>query len=692
MTTYVTPFGQTGPYRDYSASDLVLWHMGGLGYETPAFSVTDLTRHFPLRARGYQAEYLAAWTAAAATMVALFYRERYGVGQMVDVGAMEAVANHIRGDFATYSYDISRLPEGRMKSSFPWIWPCKDGHISFSTFYDHWWEALKEVAGRPEWMDNPDYVHVPGRRNDMDTIEKRLTPWVLARTRAELYDALQSKGVPCFPVLSTREVVDAPNFVARRFFVEQDHPVAGRIRQPGAPVRLRGTPWSLRTPAPTLGQHNDEELRELRVSAVPAESGDVSCEADSSGVSSEGAQDRPLAGIRVLDFGWILSVPHCGAWLGTMGAEVVRVESEARLESGRQATMVGADGVQGVNRSANWNGLNYSKLDVTLNLREPSAIELVKELVAVSDVVMENFSTGVMERLGLGYEALRRIRPDLVMLSGSTLGVTGPERQATGFGPNVSSYAGLPFVSGYPGGPPVNMGGNWPDYLVSVIMVFSILSALRYRQKTGRGQYIEVSMAEVIASAIPEAFLEYAMNGREMERIGNHDPHMAPHNVYPCQGHDQWVAVAVGADQWRTACEAMRHPEWVEDPRFDTLDRRKQNEEELDRMVSEWTEQRTAQDITRVLQRAGIAAGPVMSIFDLMDDPHLKARGFVIEMDHPEVGRRTVAGLPAKFSNIPELAYAPAPLLGQHNELIFGELLALGRERVQRLVADRVLY
>ena len=700
VATYVTPFGYTGPYRDYKGSDLVVWHMGGMGYETPANAVTDLEMEPPLRGGGHQAEYLAGWTAAAATMAAVAYRETYGVGQMVDVSAMEAVANHIRPNFAVYSYDVTGLRGSRIKSSFKWIWPCTDGHISASFTLDHWWEALIDLMGRPQWAQSPDYATLQGRRNDIDTIEVCVAAWLAQYNRHDLYVMLQAGGIPCFPVLSTAEILEAPQYAARGFFVEQDHPVAGRVKHPGPPVRQWGTQWGLERPAPTLGQHSEEVFTEfgVRSKREVSRSSEGPALAPAGGsqtgvLNGVGEANQPLRGLRVLDFGWILSVPHCGAWLGTMGAEVIRVESRARLELMRLGAWPYADGTAGVNRSSIWNGLNYSKLDVTLNLAEPAAIELVRELVAVCDVVMENFATDVMERLGLGYETLREIRPDLIMLSGSTLGVTGPEREASGWGPNVCSYAGQPYISGYAEGPPVNQGGNWPDFLVGTIMAFSIISALRRRQRTGQGGYVEVSMAEVVAGAIPEAFLDYAMNGRHAQRMGNHDLNMSPHNVYPCRGHDQWIAIAVADErEWEALCRAIGDPGLARDRRFDTLANRKHNEEEIDQLVAAWTRLHSPKEATCLLQDSGIAAGPVMNVFDLMEDPHLKERGFVVEMDHPEVGQRTVAGLPAKFSAMPSLDYSPAPLLGQHNQRILGQLLGVGQRRLERLVEDKAIF
>jgi crotonobetainyl-CoA:carnitine CoA-transferase CaiB-like acyl-CoA transferase len=486
---------------------------------------------------------LGGWTAAAASMVALYYREQYGVGQEVDVSAFESVVNHIRGNFAMHSYDADTLPKNREKAMFSWIWPCKDGYVSVAFIFDHWWASLVELMGSPNWATNPAYAEFIGRRENVEVIEPLLAAWMKPQTRAELYEKMQAAKIPCFPVQNTAEVVDSPHFNDRGFWVSQEHPVAGSIKQPGPPMKLGETPWKLRRPAPMLGQHNSEILNRAMLSkrriTPPIKP------------ITSGMRNRPLDGIRIVDFGWILSVPHCGAWLGSLGAEVIRVESKARLEMNRGGMRVAND--VGPNKSASWNGLNYSKLGVTLNIRNPEAVKLVEELVATSDVVMENFSTGVLERLGIGYDHLKTIKPDLVMVSGSTMGVTGPDRNSLGFGPNVCSYAGQPFITGYEGGLPQNMGGNWPDYLVGTIMAFSIMSALWHRNKTGQGQYIEVAMAETIASMMPEAFLEYTMNGNLVDRIGNHDPEMSPHNVYGTKGDDLWVAIAVRNDEeWRS--------------------------------------------------------------------------------------------------------------------------------------------
>ncbi|MBI4234007.1 MAG: CoA transferase [Chloroflexi bacterium] len=258
IAAYITPFGLTGPYRDYKGSDLIAWHMGGAGVGTPHQAVTDLGAQQPLRGGGFQADYLAGWTAATAIMAAVFYRHTYDVGQMVDVSAMEAVANMVRPDFARYSYDRPSVASPRPKASLPWIFPCKDGYISTSTNRDHWWEALKDLMGRPDWADSPAFKDMPSRRLNSDALELLLTQWYMQHTRQELYRMLVAKGIPCFPVNTIQEVVSSPQYAAWNFFVEQDHPAAGRIKQPGPFVRYSETPWTLRRPAPLLGQHNEE--------------------------------------------------------------------------------------------------------------------------------------------------------------------------------------------------------------------------------------------------------------------------------------------------------------------------------------------------------------------------------------------------------------------------------------------------
>ncbi|MHB8573784.1 MAG: CaiB/BaiF CoA transferase family protein, partial [Dehalococcoidia bacterium] len=258
IVTAITPFGLTGPYRDYKGGDLVAWHMGGTGEGTPFNAVTDPERQPPLRGGGYQAEYLTGWTAASATIIAVFCRERYGHGQIVDVSMLEAVANMMRPAFSMYTYDRSLIRTSRLKAASPWIYPCKDGYISTSHLRDHWWEAIKDLMDRPEWAESEAFAGPLLRRQNADALDPQFSVWLSGYTRAELYPLLMARGIPCFPVQSTAEVVASPHYHARGTIVEQHHPLAGTIAQPGPSVRYSATPWQLRRPAPLLGQHNEE--------------------------------------------------------------------------------------------------------------------------------------------------------------------------------------------------------------------------------------------------------------------------------------------------------------------------------------------------------------------------------------------------------------------------------------------------
>ena len=693
IVTCISPFGQTGPYRDFRSSELTSFHIGGLGRETPYNEVTDLERQPPLKAGGYQASYLTGWTAAAATMVALQHRSCYGAGQLVDVAEMEAVASMLRFSFAALSHDASSVWP-RQKIGFPWIMPCKDGHVSFSPYhYDHWWASFKEMMGHPDWAEAEMFATMPGRFQYTDVLEPLTVEWLKGQTKAELYAMALARGLPGFPVNSIPEVVRSRQFVARKFFVEVHHPQAGTLTQPGAPCRYERTPWRVTRPAPQLGQHTNEVLAERR-SGRDRSTPDPDRPASAAGdAPTLPARNQPLRGLRVLELGWALAVPHAMAWLGSLGAEIIRLESNTHLDTTRVSWAGAADGIPGPNRSAFFNGLNLSKKSITLNLGHPEGIALAKAIIRRSDIVAENFSVGTMEKLGLDYATLCALKPNLIVLSGSPLGRDGPERLATGWGPNTQAYAGLPYLTGYEGGPPSGIGGNWPDYMIGVSMVLAVLTALHYRRRTGRGQLLEVAMAETVATMIPEAILDYTMNGRHGIRLGNHHPAMAPHSVYRCKGDDKWVAIAVQTDlEWQALRRAMGSPAWADDPVFDAAAGRQLRQRELDERIAEWTRQHTHYEVMRLLQPLGIAAAPCLDVHELAADPQLQERGFLVELDHKEIGKRRLAGLPAKFSAMPQIAYGPAPLLGEHNEEIFCGLLGLSADEVKRLQDRQVIY
>lgn len=402
----------------------------------------------------------------------------------------------------------------------------------------------------------------------------------------------------------------------------------------------------------------------------------------------------PLEGIRVVDFTQIQAGPQATLWLAVMGAEVVKIESRERPDLLRRyAQTRDGRGDVGPNQSAPFAALNLGKKGCTLNLTQPRAVELAKDIVRLSDVVVENFSSGVMERLGLDYPSLKKVKPDIIMLSTCGLGRTGPEKSYLAYAAIIHAFSGLSSLSGYPGGRPNLMGMMWSDVLAAQTGAFAVLAALHYRARTGQGQFIDLAMSEATIAVIPEAIMDYTMNKRVRGCEGNRDDIMAPHGCYPCQGEDKWVAIAVANDEeWQAFCRAIGNPPWTKEERFKSQLGRWQNQEDLDRLVAGWTRKYTHYQIMQILQGIGIAAGPSCSVTDLFHDPHLGERGFFVEINHPEMGKALLVRTPWNVDGEAVGRYEPSPLLGEHNDYVFRTLLGLSPEEVKRLVEEKVIY
>jgi benzylsuccinate CoA-transferase BbsF subunit len=400
-----------------------------------------------------------------------------------------------------------------------------------------------------------------------------------------------------------------------------------------------------------------------------------------------------LSGLRILDFSWVWAGPICTMVLADMGAEVIKIESRHRIDAMRVVPPF-PEGVRGgFNRGGQFNTYNRNKKSCTLNLSRPEAIDIARRLVALSDAVVENFSPPVMTRLGLDYEVCRSIKPDIIFLSLSGYGATGPSRDFVSYGMQLQAYSGMASLTGYPDGPPRNLGTAVADTVGGLAGVFGILAAVHHRRRTGKGQFIDVAQCEGLATFCPEAILDYLMNGRLHDRTGNRDDAMVPHNVYPCRGEDKWVAIAVSADdEWQGLCEALGRPQLVDDPRFSDFYARHRNQDELDRIISMWTIQHDDLKIMHRLQAHGVPATAVLDNSRIVRDPHLKKRGFCVEDDHPKTGRRTISGPSFRLSRTPGSVRSHAPLLGDHNREVLAGLLGMSDDEIDDLVENQIVY
>lgn len=399
-----------------------------------------------------------------------------------------------------------------------------------------------------------------------------------------------------------------------------------------------------------------------------------------------------LDGIRVADFSQVWAGPYVTMLMAFMGAQVIKVESEGRPDFSRMQSITTRKRYPGRENSPVFHDLNLNKLDVTINSRNPKGVDLAKKLVAISDVVVENFRPGVMDRLGLGYEALREVKEDIIYFSSSTRGNFGPESRYAGFAVSFAGLSGLAELTGYPDRPPQTMAGRM-DLISGVTGTFSILAALNYRQKTGKGQQIDMASTDSISVLLGDVFMDYTMNQRVQTRKANKDDIMAPHNCYRCKGEDKWISIAISTDEeWNSFAKAIGNPEWSREKKYADAFSRKQNEEELDKLISEWTKNYTPYEVMELLQRQGIAAMPSLNSEEIYNDLHLKERKFSTELEHPVVGKQKVVGLPWKFSETPGGIYRHSPTFGQDNQYVFSELLGLSDNEIQTLKDEQAIY
>ena len=404
----------------------------------------------------------------------------------------------------------------------------------------------------------------------------------------------------------------------------------------------------------------------------------------------------PLSGVRIVEMGQLIAIPHAIKLLGDMGAEVIRVESCARLDNYRTSSMYENSGEgRHWDRAANFYEQNRNKYSLTLELNDENCIKALRELVSISDVFAENFTPRVMRNFSLEYEDLRRIRPDIIMVSSTGYGYTGPWSDYGAIGYTTEATSGISHISGYKDGPPVLPEIPYADYTAAEHTAFAIMAALAYRARTGKGQFIDISQSETLTSTIPEAILDYSVNGRTQDRIGNQDALMSPHGCYPCIGDDRWITIAVSTDdEWQALCEALERPGWLDDDRFSDALMRWKNRDAIDALLSETTVSHEQYTLMTALQARGVPAGAVLDGKGLLFNPHLKERGFYEVAKHePGAGMPPLpyTSRPWKFSKTPGGLRAAAPTLGQHNRFVLSEIMGVSSAQVEAMEERRAI-
>jgi benzylsuccinate CoA-transferase BbsF subunit len=398
----------------------------------------------------------------------------------------------------------------------------------------------------------------------------------------------------------------------------------------------------------------------------------------------------PLAGIRVVELCTGAAGPTVGKALAEYGAEVLRIESRKRPDTHR-----GGPNKARWNKSPSFVKLHRNKKSVTINMQMPRGKELLRDLIAVSDVVTENFSLGVLERWGFGYDRLREIKPDIILISLKGLGNTGPFASHVTWGPNLMCLFGSTYLWNSPDSkaPTEEARTQHPDFMSGIAGAAAVLAALLYRERTGQGMYIDGAQIETGASLLGPYYLDYIVNGRNPRPQGNRRPGAAPHGAYPCAGDDKWCVIAVESqEQWRRFCEAIGNPAWCRDERFATPLARERNVAELDRLVGEWTRQYSGQEVMDRLQAVGVAAAPVQDVEDqVKHDRHARERGLWAEIEEPEMGVVISERPPVLMSATPPGIRTHAPLFGEHTNDVLRDLLHLSDAEIEALTAEGVL-
>lgn len=668
LVVRVTPFGTTGPYADLPASELVVEALGGLLY------LIGTPDREPVKPRGPQAAYMAGANAAVAVAAALFGGR--AAGERIDVSELETVASMLENTTAMPQYQgRARI---RCGSQLPDSGPCtdiyatKDGFVSLAAQSHVQWESLAGWMGRMDLLDDERFKDFAAQRLNHEAFSAILRDWFASKTTQEAFHEGQEWRIPVGPVNTIADLLHEPQL---RESDAWQRVGGGDTEIPGPPWRVSEVDPAAEVPAP-----------------VPADVAAVLARWQADGAPAKAAASPrrgPLAGVRVIDLAAVWAGPLCSQILADLGADVIKVEAGVRPDMLRFSTRHESATADPWDIGGWFHQVNRNKRAITLDLRLERGREVLKDLVARADVVVENFSRRVMGNFGLPYEALSAINPRLVMISMPGFGDRGPYRDYVAFGEIIEAMAGLCSLTGYRDGNPLRSAIAFGDPVSGLHGSFAVISALLDREDTGRGAGLTLSHLQGISRCLGEEIVAQ-QDGETPARLGNRDGVYVPQGVFQCAGDDRWLALSVRSDdEWHALAGALV-PDLRDNPELRTAAGRRQQEDLVEAQIAAAVRERDAGEVAAVLQRLGVPAAPVSDAFDLLRDPHLRERGFLAEVEQPGIGRVTIPGVMWHFAGEELAVRRPAPLLGQHTEEVLREVLQLDDATLATLAAERV--
>ena len=667
ILTTISGFGSFGPYSAYESSHLVSCAVGGWT------QLCGLPDREPLQVGGAISETLAGAFAAAATQLAVLGRMRHGRGDHIDVSVQQAVL--AGAQIPTMLYEYRGIAPERYSSvgagaGTCCMLPTADGIIGINALTRRQWQMLCEFFGRMDIAEDERYRTLSWVTADerVDEIRAAFREALADRTAEELFHQAQGWRVPFGLVPDMAGMFDLPPHRHRGFIVPLDHPVAGTVEVPGIPFRATGTAARPYRP-PLLGEHTEEVLADLG-EAPPSQTSDT----------PDGANPLPLEGVRVLDLSMFFAGPVCAQIAADAGAEVIKVESIQRIDGWRgSATSNANTELPGWESSPYFNWVNRNKRGITLNLKDPRGVAIIKRMVADADVLIENYTPRVMANFGLDYDTLREINPRLVMISLSGFGADSPWRDYVAFGMSTEQMAGFTHLTGYPGGEPLFTGTTGGDLFSGVMGANALFAALNHREGTGQGQHIDFGQVEACSLYVGDAMTAYSLAGVDPGRVGNGHHHYPLQGVYPCRDN-RWIAITCKTEAHCAALAGIVGDHTIAEAGVGCHD-----------AIAAWTAPREHLALMADLQAAGIPAGAVMNGPDLLADPQIAAREGLRLQDRPGLGAKHYPGQPYRFRRAAPPPNERAPLLGEHASEVLREYAGLTDDDIAELVIDDVV-